>query len=59
MEAEQVDIEEKYSSLQEEAKGKTNKLKKVWSMLQNAKSEIEDMKAVKNFILCVYVCLFV
>ena len=33
-EAERLDIEEKYSSLQEEAAGKTRKLKKVWGMYQ-------------------------
>lgn len=43
-EAERVDIEEKYSSLQEEAAGKTRKLKKVWSMLQSAKSELGDLQ---------------
>ena len=43
-EAERVDIEEKYSSLQEEASGKTRKLKKVWSMLQSAKSELTDVQ---------------
>jgi len=44
-EAERLDIEEKYSSLQEEAAGKTRKLKKVWSMLQSAKSELTDVQA--------------
>ena len=43
-EAERLDIEEKYSSLQEEAAGKTRKLKKVWSMLQSAKSELNDLQ---------------
>ena len=43
-EAERLDIEEKYSSLQEEASGKTRKLKKVWSMLQSAKSELADLQ---------------
>ena len=38
-EAERLDIEEKYSSLQEEAAGKTRKLKKVWSMLTSAKGK--------------------
>ena len=36
-EAERLDIEEKYSSLQEEVAGKTRKLKKVWSMYSTAK----------------------
>ena len=39
-EAERVDIEEKFGNLQEEATGKTKKLKKVWSMLMSAKSEV-------------------
>ena len=43
-EAERVDIEEKYSSLQDEANGKTRKLKKVWSMLQTAKAELTDLQ---------------
>lgn len=38
---ERLDIEEKYTSLQEEAQGKTKKLKKVWTMLMAAKSEVE------------------
>lgn len=38
--AERLDIEEKYSSLQEEAAGKAKKLKKVWTMLTAAKSEM-------------------
>ena len=38
-EAERLDIEEKYSSLQEEVAGKTRKLKKVWSMLTAAKGK--------------------
>lgn len=37
---ERLDIEEKYTSLQEEAQGKTKKLKKVWTMLMAAKSEV-------------------
>ena len=38
--AEKVDIEEKYANLKEEAAGKTKKLKKVWTMLMSAKSEV-------------------
>ncbi len=38
---ERLDIEEKYTSLQEEAQGKTKKLKKVWTMLMAAKSEVQ------------------
>lgn len=41
--AERVDIEEKYSSLQEEASGKTKKLKKVAQMVAAAKSELNDL----------------
>ena len=43
-EAERLDIEEKYSSLQEEAAGKSRKLKKVWAMLQSSKSELADLQ---------------
>ena len=43
-EAERLDIEEKYSSLQEEASGKTRKLKKVWNMFQGAKAELNDLQ---------------
>ena len=39
-EQERMDIEEKYSNLQEEVNGKTKKLKKVWTMLMQAKSEV-------------------
>ncbi|XP_064481967.1 kinesin-like protein KIF3A isoform X2 [Ornithodoros turicata] len=43
-EAERLDIEERYSSLQEEAAGKTKKLKKVWTMLMSAKAEMADLQ---------------
>lgn len=43
-EAEKIDIEEKYASLKEEAAGKTKKLKKVWTMLMAAKSEMADIQ---------------
>lgn len=43
-EQERIDIEEKYANLQEEAAGKTKKLKKVWSMLMSAKSEMADQQ---------------
>lgn len=43
-EAELVDIEERYSSLQEEAAGKTKKLKKVFAMLMAAKAELGDLR---------------
>lgn len=65
-EAERLDIEEKYNSLQEEAVGKTKKLKKVWNMLNATKSEIEDLhhvstsRAVYENLICFirpWVCL--
>lgn len=40
LQQERVDIEEKYANLQEEAAGKTKKLKKIWNMLMSAKSEV-------------------
>ncbi len=40
--AERLDIEEKYSSLQDETSGKTKKLKKVWTMLMSAKAEVGE-----------------
>ena len=43
-EAEKLDIEEKYVNLQDEAAGKSRKLKKVWTMLQSAKSELSDLQ---------------
>lgn len=43
-EAERIDMEERYSSLQEEVQGKTRKLRKVWTLLHTSKSEIEDMR---------------
>ncbi|BFZ24494.1 hypothetical protein BsWGS_27533 [Bradybaena similaris] len=43
-EQERLDIEEKYSSLQDEVQGKTKKLKRVWTMLLQAKSEIADIR---------------
>ncbi|XP_016409154.1 kinesin-like protein KIF3A [Sinocyclocheilus rhinocerous] len=58
-EQERLDIEEKYTSLQEEAQGKTKKLKKVWTMLMAAKSEalsisepIQTPRDVKNACEC-------
>ena len=44
-EAERIDLEERYSSLQEEAAGKSRKLKKVWTLLMAAKSELSDLTA--------------
>lgn len=43
-EQERIDIEEKYSSLQDEIVGKTKKLKKCWTMLMQAKSEMADLQ---------------
>lgn len=43
-EAERINIEEKYNSLQEEAAGKTRKLKKVYTMLMATKAELEDIR---------------
>ena len=43
--AERLDIEEKYASLQEEAEGKTKKLKKLWNMLLYTKQELSDLKS--------------
>nr|CAD7459265.1 unnamed protein product [Timema tahoe] len=42
--AELIDIEERYSSLQEEAIGKTKKLKKVFGLLMSAKAELADLQ---------------
>ncbi|ROT80003.1 kinesin-like protein KIF3A [Penaeus vannamei] len=44
-EAERIDLEERYTTLQEENAGKTRKLKKVWTLLMAAKSELGDMQA--------------
>lgn len=43
-EAERIDIEERYSSLQEEAIGKTKKLQKVMQMLLSTKTELADQQ---------------
>jgi len=43
-EAEKLDLEEKYSSLNDEVNAKTRKLKKVWSKYQQAKAEITDLE---------------
>ncbi|XP_077518616.1 kinesin-like protein 64D [Amblyomma americanum] len=43
-EAERLDMEERYSTLQEEAAGKTRKLKKVWALLMSAKAEMADLR---------------
>ena len=52
-EQERMDIEEKYSSLQDEAHGKTKKLKKVWTMLMQAKSEVRyDIRLHSLIVKC-------
>lgn len=43
-EAERIDIEERYSSLQEECTGKTKKLHRVMQMLMSVKSELADQQ---------------
>lgn len=43
-EAERIDIEERYSSLQEECIGKTKKLHRVMQMLMSVKSELADQQ---------------
>ena len=43
-------MEERYSSLQEEVQGKTRKLRKVWTLLHSAKSEVEDLRQVRNAV---------
>uniref|UniRef100_A0A673MYZ3 Kinesin-like protein n=1 Tax=Sinocyclocheilus rhinocerous TaxID=307959 RepID=A0A673MYZ3_9TELE len=53
-EQERLDIEEKYTSLQEEAQGKTKKLKKVWTMLMAAKSEVHVMQPFEVDLSHVY-----
>jgi kinesin family protein 3/17 len=40
-----IQIEEEYSNLQEEATSKTKKLKKLWNMCMEQKSELKDLKA--------------
>lgn len=46
-EAERLDIEEKYASLQEEASGKTRRLKEVWKQLQQTKDEVQCVSVNK------------
>ncbi|KAL4002681.1 Kinesin motor domain family protein [Acanthocheilonema viteae] len=41
---ERIDLEEKYNTLAEEAHGKTKKIKKIWSILNAAKSELADVQ---------------
>ncbi|XP_066591336.1 kinesin-like protein KIF3A [Prorops nasuta] len=43
-EAERIDIEEKYSSLQEEAIGKTKKITRVCTMLMSVRAELSDLQ---------------
>jgi hypothetical protein len=51
---ERLDIEEKYTSLQEEAQGKTKKLKKVWTMLMAAKSEVRNTRSGRSELISVF-----
>ena len=57
LQQERVDIEEKYANLQEEAAGKTKKLKKVWNMLMSAKSEVY-INYIENSQFCLAQSLF-
>lgn len=43
-EAERIDVEERYSSLQDECVGKTKKLQRVMQMLMSVKSELADQQ---------------
>lgn len=43
-EAERIDVEERYSSLQDECVGKTKKLQRVMQMLMGVKSELADQQ---------------
>lgn len=43
-EAQRIDFEERYSSLQEEAVGKTKKLKKLTTMIVSVKTELADLQ---------------
>ena len=47
-EAEKLDIEEKYATLQEEAAGKTRILKEVWKEFQHAKEEVRNLRDKLN-----------
>ena len=40
-----LELEEKYSSLNEEVQSKTRKLKKIWTKYQQAKGEVEDLQS--------------
>ena len=40
LQAEHAMLEEKYANLQDEAVGKTKKLKEVWKQFQSAKDEV-------------------
>lgn len=46
--AERLDIEEQYTSLQEELTGKTKKLKKLKTMILQAESEAQDLTREKE-----------
>ena len=42
-EAEKLDFEERYANLQEEATGKTKRLKEVWKQFQQTKDEVHGV----------------
>ena len=49
-EVEHQDMEEKYASLQEEAVGKTKRLKEVWKQFQQAKEEVSTDSNIVNCV---------
>ena len=55
-EVEHQDMEEKYASLQEEAVGKTKRLKEVWKQLQQAKEEVSTDSNIVNCVSRDYEC---
>ena len=55
-EAEHQDMEEKYASLQEEAVGKTKRLKEVWKQFQQAKEEVSTDSNIVNCASRDYEC---
>ena len=53
-EAEKLDIEERYANLQEEATGKTKRLKEVWKQFQQTKEEVslsKEKSVLYNFLM--------
>ena len=45
LQAERIDMEERYSSLQEEAQGKARKMKLVYRLYMTAKGELSDLQS--------------